>query len=121
MDEFVALISQFRYEIGFWSVCGIVAGFIGSNKGAGCTGFFVGFLLGPLGIIAAYFMTGDRIPCPYCREYIDPDASRCPKCQRDLDEGVEDNDTKKCPSCAELIKLEATKCRFCGKEFTPTI
>lgn len=115
----------------FWIVCGIVAAIIGSRKGAGCSAFIVGLALGPLGIVVAIFMKGNRRQCPSCREYIDKDASKCPKCQEDLkkidapvtisSEPSIENETKKCPVCAEQIKLEAIKCRFCGHDFDPTV
>jgi hypothetical protein len=115
----------------FWIVCGIVAAIIGSRKGAGCSAFIVGLALGPLGIIVAIIMKGDRRQCPSCQEYIDKNASRCPKCQVDLEkkdapisiscEPSIENETKKCPACAEQIKLEAIKCRFCGHDFDPTV
>ena len=117
--------------VAFWVICGFVAAIIGSTKGAGCSSFIVGFLLGPLGIVVAIFMKGNRRQCPSCREYIDPNASKCPKCQEDLKEiqanvikGGEpsiENETKKCPICAEQIKLEAIKCRFCGHDFDPAL
>src|SRR4030067_1737039 len=113
--------------ISFWVVCGIVAAIIGSRKGAGCSSFIVGLILGPLGIVVAIFMKGNRRQCPSCREYIDPTATKCPKCQEDLKiidapviidgEPSVENETKKCPACAEQIKLEAVKCRFCGHDF----
>lgn len=69
----------------FWIICGIVAGMIGSGKGQGCFGFIIGFLLGPIGIIIALISKGNRKQCPYCKEYINKDATRCPKCQSDLE------------------------------------
>lgn len=115
----------------FWIVCGIVAAIIGSRKGSGCSAFIVGLALGPLGIIVAIIMKGDRQQCPSCQEYIDKYASKCPKCHEDLkkidapviiscEPSIED-ETKKCPVCAEQIKFEAIKCRFCGHDYDPTV
>jgi hypothetical protein len=73
-----------------WILCGIVAGIIGSSKGAGCSGFALGFLLGPFGILIAIFMKGDRKSCPHCKETVKKDATVCPHCQRDLAEQTED-------------------------------
>jgi hypothetical protein len=115
-----------------WIICGIAGAVIGANKNAGCAGFTLGFLLGPIGLLIAIFMKGDRLPCPACREYISTSATKCPKCGSDISRGksvgsstektsLPDNDTKKCPACAELIKLEAIKCRYCGTDFDPAI
>jgi hypothetical protein len=66
----------------FWIVCGVVAGVIGAQKGSGCLATALGFALGPLGIVIALVMQGDRVQCPYCREFMQKDASVCPHCQR---------------------------------------
>ncbi len=43
---------------GIWIICGILSGVIASSKNrSGCVWFLVGFLLGPLGIIASGFMS----------------------------------------------------------------
>lgn len=67
----------------FWVLCGVIAGMIGSQKGAGCLSFFLGFALGPFGVIIVLLMGGNRKKCPYCMELINKDAKVCPKCQRD--------------------------------------
>jgi len=113
----------------FWVLCGIVSSAIGASKGSPGVGFALGFLFGPFGIILVLFIKGDRRQCPYCHEYIDPTALKCPKCQTDLNSGSYlhqsgeffsiDNETKKCPACAEIIKFEAVKCRYCGNDFDP--
>mgnify|MGYP005861593351 CR=1 FL=1 len=50
-----------------WIVCGVIAGYIGSQKGEGGLAFIAGFLLGPIGIIGALLSNGNNIPCTYCR------------------------------------------------------
>jgi hypothetical protein len=67
-----------------WMLFSVVGFIMASNKGAGCAGALLGFLFGPFGLIAVYFMQGNRKTCPYCKEYIHKDATRCPKCQKDL-------------------------------------
>lgn len=67
-----------------WILCGIVAALIGGAKGRGCLGFILGILLGPFGILIMLVTPGDRIPCPYCRERIHPDATVCPHCQKEI-------------------------------------
>jgi hypothetical protein len=117
----------------FWIACAIAAAFVASSRGAnGCLWAFLGFLLGPIGLLMS-FASQSKDKCPNCHSGIDPAATRCPKCQGTLnptirwtkggigvpvsDSGVEIETaraTKKCPDCAEEVRAEARKCRFCG-------
>ncbi len=65
-----------------WLGLGIASGIIGSRKGIGCLGFFLGCVLGPIGLIIILVMKGNRKQCAYCKEYIHKDATICPKCQK---------------------------------------
>ena len=65
-------------------LCGIICSLIGSKKGEGVSGFIVGCLLGPLGIIIALFTKGNRIKCSSCKELINQDVTKCPKCTYDV-------------------------------------
>ena len=67
-----------------WLAFGIVGAMIGSKKDAGCFGFIMGVLLGPIGLLIAWLSKGNRIQCPYCKERIDPKATVCSHCQKDL-------------------------------------
>lgn len=68
-----------------WLACGVIAGIIGSQKGEGCSGFLVGLILGPIGIITGLLSPGaNRVKCPYCRKLIDKKAIKCPYCQSDI-------------------------------------
>ena len=58
----------------------VITSLIGSRKGEGISGFFVGLIFGPLGIIIALYTQGNRIKCTSCKELINKDATRCPKC-----------------------------------------
>lgn len=99
--------------------CGIAGTMIGSKKQAGAEGFLLGFFFGPIGLVLAILVRGDRQPCPYCRELVHPAATRCPWCVGEIIHTQRSADTKKCPACAETIKLEAVTCRFCGTNFNP--
>jgi hypothetical protein len=77
----------------FWVLCAIAAGQIGARKGCGNIGFFLGFLLGPFGILFAFLMTGNRWECSSCKTLVHKDASICPMCRSAT--GVVTPDNKK--------------------------
>ncbi len=84
-----------------WLGCGLGAAYIASEKGrGGCLWLALGLVFGPLALLAAVAMSPDeataderdyssgrRIPCPACRESIDPDATICPHCRSELTRG----------------------------------
>jgi hypothetical protein len=68
---------------------------IASSKGnSGCGGFALGVLLGPIGLLIAFFSSdnidqksknmGYTKKCPYCAEFVKPDAIICKHCGRSL-------------------------------------
>lgn len=69
---------------------GILGGLIYQNKGGSfASGFWLGALLGLLGVLIAALSTpggsgGQRATreCPHCKEAMRRDASVCPHCQR---------------------------------------
>lgn len=82
----------------FWIACGIVSAVIASSRGGHwAAGLAFGFLLGPLGLILAWF-TGDS----------DQMA------RKELVAGRK----RQCPRCAELVQSAAVVCRYCGHEFS---
>lgn len=89
-DEFWFMFTAFFVITTFF---GIIGYWIASSKGQGPTGFLLGFLLGPIGLIISALLQ--------------PAASHVRSPQSGL---------KACPSCAELIQPQAKKCRFCGDE-----
>jgi hypothetical protein len=103
-----------------WILCGVVAAIIGAKKGAGSSGFIVGFLLGPFGILIALFSKGDRKSCFYCKEWIHKDATVCPHCQRAMEQMF----NVRCPACGERgqvresLLTERIDCPKCKRTFS---
>jgi hypothetical protein len=67
-----------------WLVCAGLAAAIGQRKNEGFKAFLLGLLLGPFGVVIALVSSGNLRPCPHCRSRIDPKATVCPKCTRDV-------------------------------------
>lgn len=67
-----------------WLVSIIIATMIGQRKGTPVLAFMLGVVLGPLGVLIVLASSGNRLPCPYCREKIIKGALKCPHCQSDL-------------------------------------
>jgi O-antigen ligase len=81
----------------FWIFCGAVAAAIAHGKGGDAIlAFCIGLLLGPFGIIIAFFLGNSQ----------KVEANK-----------LASGDLKKCPRCAELVKAEAVACKHCGHEF----
>src|SRR6266540_877282 len=103
-----------------WILCGVVAAMIGAKKGFGGSGFVVGLLLGPIGILIAIFAKGDRKSCSYCKEWIHKDATVCPHCQREMEQMFQ----VRCPVCRERGQVRASllseriECPKCKKAFS---
>ncbi|MFJ7961337.1 zinc ribbon domain-containing protein [Streptomyces sp. NPDC096319] len=56
--------------------------------------------------------------CPYCKEQIDPEATRCPSCgSRITPTGPGHGGT--CPYCKEAIHPEAVVCKHCRSGLRP--
>jgi len=67
-----------------WIICAVIAAAIGSRKGEAGSGFLIGLVLGPFGILFALLSSGDRVPCPHCKERIHKKAEICPHCRTPL-------------------------------------
>ncbi len=83
MDIFSAFILVPYFAV----VSAAVAATIGERKGRAIIGALLGLFLGPLGVAITWGMTGNRVPCPHCRERIHRDATACPHCTRSTADG----------------------------------
>lgn len=67
-----------------WIICAFVGAALGSRKGRGGTGFILGLLFGPIGILIVLVIRGNRRSCSACKELIHKAATRCPHCQYEI-------------------------------------
>jgi len=125
-----------------WILCGIVSAMIANSKGLSVAlWFFVGLVLGIIGVILAAIATKDdpgkfttslnNWVCPRCGMDYSYAVSRCTrKIMQDGSYAICNTPRpeyapqpalapaeKKCPQCAEMVKAEAKICRFSRYEF----
>lgn len=113
----------------FWVLCGVFAAMVASSKGRSGLGWgLLGFLFGPLALLAVGFMpatnTGSgRVPCPSCAELILPDAKVCRFCgatvqlrTTPIHPGFAGAGIKRCAKCRKASPPYATHCEFCGHD-----
>lgn len=71
----------------FWLLCGVYAAHIAEQKHAGNQGFWLGLLLGPLGVVAAGFLD-NRPLCSECGGRLKGTPQKpfrlCPHCRAEL-------------------------------------
>jgi len=97
-------------------VSGFLTASVWSRKGGSAfTGFVLGILLGPIGLIIALVGGDQRAKCPYCSERIQADAIICPHCRTTL-KSVETLKFR-CPKCKGTVNKNAPSCVHCGVKF----
>ena len=121
--------------LAIWIILAMVGFYIGNNKGRGSEGFFLGLILGPLGLLIAIFMKpkakslegtalipGTTRKCPFCAELVKREAVICKHCQRDLPPEADlipelpaalQPGYSRCPECNAAVNDESVKCWSC--------
>ena len=70
--------------VGWLVLFGGAGALLGRMRGHPIFGFFIGAVIGPLGLIIILFSRNDRWKCPACRMPVERDASICPHCRSSL-------------------------------------
>ena len=93
---------------------GIASSIVGSRKGMAGSGFALGALLGPIGLIIVLVSAGNRIQCPACRELIHADAIKCRHCGVAIEKPLPGPQII-CDQCGTRYPAEDSGCSWCGK------
>ena len=94
-----------------WVVCALVGWAIGNSKGRGTAGFFLGLLLGVIGLIIIAVMR----PTP---EYAAQRANAIARAPA-VEPPQSSQALRACPWCAEPIQPAAKICRYCQRDVEP--
>ena len=83
----------FGWGVFAWLACAVFAGYLGDTKGGwGLWWLFMGFLFGPISLIAAAGLPDKNlskrllpspkthVTCPDCSEFVHKKANKCPSC-----------------------------------------
>ena len=99
-------------------VCGVVGNVVGSFRGRGTAGFWLGFLFGPVGWCVTLLLEDLRPKCPKCKGALIAGATRCAHCGYDLVQ-AERLRSRACSFCGALMRPGAKRCPSCGNPLGP--
>jgi hypothetical protein len=98
----------------FWVLCSILgAAMLGRYNKAG-TGFLLGAILGPFGLLFALLIRSNENKKEDQRSH-----DQQMKAIEALTAGHEDRSERECPYCAEKILAKARVCKHCGRDVQP--
>ena len=99
MDEINVIMVAAVSALIICIICGFVGYKIGGTRGRPCAGFWLGFLVGPLGCLVALFLPRDMPPTPTSGRAAAASATRfCSLCGKHVDRY-----TRSCPECGNTI------------------
>lgn len=75
---------EILFGVMFWVMCAIGAAAIGGRRNRAGTGFVLGLLFGPFGMLFSLLIQGNRSLCPHCKELVHEQATICPHCRREM-------------------------------------
>jgi hypothetical protein len=93
----------------FWFLCGIAGAAMLSRFNKAGSGFLLGGLLGPIGLIIAWTMRDNT--------KLDRESALLAREAANL--ATESREERECPYCAERILKKARICKHCGKDLEP--
>jgi hypothetical protein len=111
-----------------WAAFGALIGYVAAQKKGFSTvaGLLGGAALGLaaplLFLVSGIARAGDisRRQCPFCREWVKPDATVCRYCHRDLpNEAVAKDGSTYCPHCKALLRPYTGRCENCMRDIAP--
>lgn len=103
----------------FWMLLGGAIGAAAAQKkGFSVVGGVVGgAVLGPLAVlmfaVSGVVSSKERRKCPFCAEWVQPEATVCKHCRKELPASP---DQRSCPFCGGAVGPNAALCKHCHRD-----
>ena len=102
-----------------WLACIIVsAAILGSHNKAG-TGFLLGLLFGPVGVLLAFVLARDATKKEERERHREQMELLAMASGNHKSESRPSQDQRECPWCGEIILAKARICKHCGRDVEP--